>query len=761
MTPARVHWLVEVARRAGLDGADELVLPAEAPVRQAWSVVLDRTGVPQEQLARLVADRFRLRVAEVAAADPNAVRLVPQALAEQYHVCPLRADYKRMVVATSDPTDMDAEQALEFASGRSVFFEIAPPAGLEDAILFVYTPEKAAVRMLERASEPGDLHETIRLVEDEVQDEQVDEGTLGSGPVVKLVNLLLQEAIELRASDLHLQPTQSGGLIRYRVDGVLRTVGTLPLPALSRVVSRVKIIGKMDISDRLRPQDGRARLTFKKRAIDLRISTVPTRNAEKAVIRFLDPKDVKGLEDVGFPPEDLERFKELVDHRDGIVVVTGPTGSGKTTTMYAALQYVAVEGINVMTVEDPVEFELPGMTQIQVETKRDVTFVSALRAILRQDPDVIFVGEIRDTETARMAVQASLTGHLVLATLHTNDAIGSIKRLTDLGIDPSAVNETFRGAVAQRLMRRPCPHCRQEVGETLSDREKELAKRYRVRPVYRAIGCEECGQTGYRGRIPIFQVMTMTAALRTLVQEGGIPDEFEAAARDGGMRTLAEAGIERVTLGETSLEELERILGEVDDHPDEVGVTAPAEGFDPQRADPPASGKKARWPEKPAPDPAVSSKAEAAGTEAPKAPAPTAGVRPGPALDGQGSLIMVVDDDPTSRVFARTLLELEGARVVEAEDGQVALGLLEGSGENPHLVILDLSMPRMDGEEFLRTLRARVAADETAVVVMTGTDDTETEIRLVEAGADDYIRKPVEPRLFMSRVNAALRRVRH
>jgi type IV pilus assembly protein PilB len=757
--------MVEVARRAGLPGSEELSVASDAPVGQAWSVILEGTGVTQEKLARHVADRFRLRVAEVETADPNAVRLVPQSLAEEHHVCPLRADYRRLIVATSDPTDMNAEQALEFGSGRSVSFEIAPPAVVEEAILFVYTPEKAAVRMLERASEPGDLHETIRLVEDEVETEKVDEGTLGSGPVVKLVNLLLQEAIELRASDLHLQPTQSGGLIRYRVDGVLRTVGTLPLPALNRVVSRVKIIGKMDISDRLRPQDGRARLTFKKRSIDLRISTVPTRNAEKAVIRFLDPKDVKGLEDVGFPPEDLERFKDLVDHRDGIVVVTGPTGSGKTTTMYAALQYVAVEGINVMTVEDPVEFELSGMTQIQVEPKRDVTFVSALRAILRQDPDVIFVGEIRDVETAKMAVQASLTGHLVLATLHTNDAIGSIKRLTDLGVDPSAVNETFRGAVAQRLIRRPCPHCRQEVGDTLSEREQELSKRFRVRPVYRAIGCEECAQTGYRGRMPIFQVMIMNAALRTLVQEGGIPDEFDSAAREGGMRTLMEAAVERVASGDTTLEELERILGEVDDHPDVVGATVPAEG--PGEADrAPSEGRtKAGWPEKPTPAPPAprsreSSDTAASPSEAPRGPGPSTPVPRGRDPDGERPLVMVVDDDPTSRVFARTLLELEGARVVEAGDGQAALDLLEGSTERPRLVVLDLSMPRMDGEEFLRTLRSRISGDEVAVVVMTGATDTDSEIRLVEAGADDYIRKPVEPRLFVSRVNAALRRVR-
>lgn len=753
MSPDRVHWLVDLARRAGLEGVDQVGLPPGTPVRQVWSVVLNATGVDQAELARLVADRFRLRVAEIETADPSAVRLVPQALAEEHHICPLRSDYRQLVVATSDPTDVAAEQALEFASGRAVHFEVAPPAEVEDAILFVYTPEKAAARMLERANDPETLHDTIRLVEDEVREEEVDEGMLGSGPVVKLVNLLLQEAIELRASDLHLQPTQNGGLIRYRVDGVLRTVGTLPLPALSRVISRVKIIGKMDISDRLRPQDGRARLTFKNRAIDLRISTVPTRRAEKAVVRFLDPKDVKGLGDVGFPEGDLKRFTELVEHRDGIVVVTGPTGSGKTTTMYAALQYVAVEGVNVMTVEDPVEFELPGMTQIQVEPKREVTFVSALRAILRQDPDVIFVGEIRDAETAKMAVQASLTGHLVLATLHTNDAVGAIKRLIDLGIDPGALNETVRGAVAQRLVRRPCPHCRQEVGERLSERERELSERFGgVKPAYRVIGCEECGQTGYRGRIPLFQVMAMTPELRRLVQDGGTPDDFDAAARAGGMRSLTAAGIERVERGETTLDELERVLGEVDD---ELGlVGAPAA----DAAAEVASGGETAPP--PGRTPAAAAPAVEPAPEA-RADGEAAEAHPSHSTDGtEGPLTLVVDDDATSRVFARTLLELDGARVIEAEDGQAALEILEEADETPALVILDLSMPRMDGEEFLRTLRGRPVAENLAVIVVTAATDTDTEIRLVEAGADDFVRKPVEPRLFVSRVHAALRRVR-
>ena len=290
-----------------------------------------------------------------------------------------------------------------------------------------------------------------------------------SGPLVNLTNVILKEAVESGASDIHLQPMAHGGVIRYRIDGVLRNSGNMPLSVLTRVVSRIKIMAKLDIADRLRPQDGRAKVGFGDRQVDLRISTVPTRSAEKMVIRILDSEEAKGLEEVGIQEPELSHFRHLLTHREGIVVVTGPTGSGKTTSLYAALQHIHDENINIMTVEDPVEYELPGLTQIQVETKQGVTFAAALRAILRQDPDVVFVGEIRDLETAQIAAQASLTGHLVLSTLHTNDAAGTVGRFVDMGLDRPTLAETLRGALAQRLVRRICPLCSEPVDGDLTE----------------------------------------------------------------------------------------------------------------------------------------------------------------------------------------------------------------------------------------------------------------------------------------------------
>ncbi|MBT8396483.1 MAG: Flp pilus assembly complex ATPase component TadA, partial [Gemmatimonadetes bacterium] len=495
-------------------------------------------------------------------------------------------------------------------------------------------------------------------------------------------------------------------------DGVLRNSGNMPLSVLTRVISRLKIMAKLDIADRLRPQDGRARVGFGEKRVDLRISTVPTRSSEKMVIRILDAEEAKGLEEVGFQEPELTHFQSLLTHREGIVVVTGPTGSGKTTSLYAALQHILGEDINIMTVEDPVEYELPGLTQIQVETKQGVTFAAALRAILRQDPDVVFVGEIRDLETAQIAAQASLTGHLVLSTLHTNDAVGTVGRFVDMGLDRPTLAETLRGALAQRLVRRICPLCSEPVDGNLTEGEALLAKEYGVEPAVRPVGCGGCGQSGYRGRLPLVEAITITPRLKEIIFTGGSAAELQKAAREEGFRSLRDVGVARVKNGETSLQELERVLGDVKGGPDEAVAEAPVEsdlatGADEEMEGPPA--------------------------------------------------ILLVDDDGANRTIAKALLESEGHRVVEAADGVEAMEALQG-GDTFSLMVLDLEMPRKDGREVLKETRARIATVGLPVIILTGTTDPDAELHLMEAGADDYIRKPFDPRRFMIRVKAALRR---
>jgi Tfp pilus assembly pilus retraction ATPase PilT/CheY-like chemotaxis protein len=491
-------------------------------------------------------------------------------------------------------------------------------------------------------------------------------------------------------------------------------------------------MGRMDIADRMRPQDGRARMSLDGRHYDLRISVVPTRGLEKAVIRVLDTGRVVTLEGTGMRAADLVQLRAALDHRDGIFVVTGPTGSGKTTTLYGALREIATEDLNVMTVEDPVEYELPGLTQIQVERKQGVTFASALRAILRQDPDVIFVGEIRDLETAEVAAQASLTGHLVLATLHTNDAVGSIRRFVDLGLDAATIAETLRGALAQRLVRRVCPHCSVPATPPSPESEQRLQEVFGIAQVVRARGCDKCVGQGYLGRLPVTELMMSTPALVKRILEGAAPEDVETQAIHDGMIPLLESALERVRKGETTLEEISRVLGVADDVIPPTGDDAGEPDTDTVHPGPGEDGGRAAAVD-------VSDPIEEA-----------------PDRSGQ-SRILIVDDDGTNRSITRALLERHGYEVAEASDGSEGLARL-ARGEPFSLMVLDLDMPMLGGRDVLRVIRGSMATAGLPVVVLTGTQDPNAEADLMEAGADDYIAKPIEPPVFMSRVRAALRR---
>jgi type II secretory ATPase GspE/PulE/Tfp pilus assembly ATPase PilB-like protein/CheY-like chemotaxis protein len=484
-------------------------------------------------------------------------------------------------------------------------------------------------------------------------------------------------------------------VVRFRIDGVMRQHMALPMAAVNRIVSRLKVLGKLDIADRLRPHDGRTRIMVSNRAYDLRISTVPTRDAEKAVVRILRPDAGMSLEDTGVGARELQRLRQLIGHRDGMVIVTGPTGSGKTTTLYAAVTEVATGEVNVMTVEDPIEYELPGITQIQVEPKRNVTFASALRSILRQDPDVIFVGEIRDAETADVAAQAAATGHLVLATLHTNDAMSAVSRLTDLGLSRVTIASVLRGALAQRLVRRVCSNCVEPIFTGYTEEEERLAAQFGMHDLVRTPGCPQCNFSGYRGRIPLSEVAVVTPSLGEQIAAGATAPQLQRLAIAQGMRPMREVALERVANRETTLGEVERVLGD-------------------------------------------------AAEEVPVAPA-------------TAPVILLADDDDMLRHLASTILKSGGYRVVEARDGAEALAVVD-SGVDVALVITDLRMPGLGGDEVVTRLRSKVSTAMLPVIVLTGSDEFDAEVRLMDAGADDYIRKPIDPPRFLARVKAALRR---
>lgn len=685
---AKMHWLTEVVGKTN----PAIDVDATTPIVEAWAAVAKAQGIKEDEVARQVAAQYRLAVADLAGAVTTVLSLVPEKVARRYTVLPLRATDRQITVAVADPTDFDLEQALGFASGRVPVFEIAPPSAILTAIDDLYAPDRLVERLVGHVG--MEMADDVVLLE-EAEPEVVSTKEIDATPVVKLTNLILHEAVRTRASDIHLEPGTEGATVRFRVDGVMRTVMKLPSSVLSRVVPRIKIMGKLDIADRLRPQDGRARLQVDGATLDLRISTVPTRDAEKAVIRLLDPRNARKLEEMGILPAELTRIRRLFGYREGIVVVTGPTGSGKTTLLYAALRELATGDTNIMTVEDPVEYELQGLTQIQVETKRDLTFATALRSILRQDPDVVFVGEIRDRETAEVAVQASLTGHLVLSTLHANDAVGSVARFTDLGIEKSKVSVTLRGSVAQRLARRACSACVKPIDGPLTTDETRLAARYGVEPVIRVTGCPECSMSGYRGRLPLLEVLISNPTFEAQVAAGATAAELQKAAATGSFRSLRDNAVERVRLGQTTLEEVARVLGDAGADEEESEV--------------------------------------------------------------QESQILLVDDDKVSRTIAKKVLVKNGFQVAEVENGAEALELL-GGGSNISLMVLDVDMPVMGGREVLAKVRQSVATAGLPVLVLTGTKSQAAEAQLMEEGADDYIRKPLDPARFIARVKAALRR---
>jgi type II secretory ATPase GspE/PulE/Tfp pilus assembly ATPase PilB-like protein/ActR/RegA family two-component response regulator len=683
--------MVDVARRAQLANSATLTLPASMSTEEAWAGVCAACKIREGELTKHVADYYKLPLADLPSVESHALKLIPETVARRHRILPLRQSDRQLVVATANPGDFEAEQAIGFVSSRTPVFEVALPSALSAAVDIRYAPERAFESLIDTLA--AGAIEDVKVLEEKTP-ETISPAEFDAAPVVKLTNLILQNAVTERASDVHMEPGTGGSVVRFRVDGVMRVHMQLPNQAMTRVVSRMKILAKLDIADRHRPQDGRARIEVRGKHYDLRVSTVPTREAEKLVIRILDPSGAPRLAELDMLDLELRRFRQMLANREGIVIVTGPTGSGKTTTLYAAIRELATGEVNIMTVEDPVEYEVGGITQIQVEPKRGVTFPSALRAILRQDPDVVFVGEIRDLDTAQVAVQAAMTGHLVLATLHTNDALGVIPRLVDLGLDRASIAGALRGIVAQRLVRRLCLNCVQQIDGALTDAETRLAGIYGVTPPVRAVGCEQCGMTGYRGRTPVNEVFLPTSQILEIVAKGATAQELQRAAAATGMRPIREVALEKVRLGSSTLEEVERVLGE-----------------------------------------------RTSETAAPS----------------DQSSILLVDDDPTVRTLARLLLEKNGFRVMEVGDGPAALEHFN-AGEECALVVLDLNLPTMSGLDVLDRLRKSTATAGIPVVVLTGSEGDETEINAMNAGADDYIRKPLEPARFVARIKAALRR---
>lgn len=486
--------------------------------------------------------------------DPEIIRIIPEQLVKRHNVIPLRKEGNKLVVAITDPLNVVAIDDLRLVTGLEIEPVLAETREIKAAIDKHY-----GMTFFEALEdyEPGRVdyeQQTMSLEE---------ENRANDAPVIRLVNSLFIKAIKDNASDIHIEPNETGLRVRYRIDGVLKEVMQLPRKVRAAVISRIKIMSDLNITEKRIPQDGRTRLRLGQKEYDLRVSTLPTVYGEKVVTRILDKTGIAGftLEQLAFLPENLKKFQEALRNSYGMVLITGPTGSGKTTTLYTALNRLNSIEKNIITVEDPVEYMLPGINQTQVNVKAGMTFAAGLRSILRQDPDIIMVGEIRDTETAEIAVRAANTGHLVLSTLHTNDAPGAITRLVDMGIEPFLVASSVLVVVAQRLVRRICPHCKESYQLEGDAPEKVFLG---VEPaeeitLYRGVGCNKCGNIGYRGRLPIHEVLTVNAKLRSLIIDNAPVDRVREKAFAEGMISLRQDGIEKARRGFTTIQEVMRV----------------------------------------------------------------------------------------------------------------------------------------------------------------------------------------------------------
>jgi len=476
--------------------------------------------------------------------------LISERLASRHHAIPIAINKEKLVVAMSDPLDIFALDDVKLATGYEIEPVIATYGDIEASISRHYT-QTSSLQALE------DFKENYEFENMDVIDEDLM-AQINNAPVVKLINNIIEQAVKLRASDIHIEPYEKEVRVSLRIDGELYENITPSKSSHSAIVTRIKIISNMNIAERRVPQDGRVEMFVNDRDIDMRISVLPTVFGEKVVIRLLDRSaEVMTKEQLGFTSDNLKQFEKIVDHPYGIVLVTGPTGSGKTTTLYTVLSELNVVSKNIVTVEDPVEYRLDGINQSQVNIKAGMTFANGLRSILRQDPDIVMIGEIRDMETAQIAVRAAITGHLVLSTVHTNDTASTVARMVDMGVEPFLLSSSLVGIIAQRLVKKVCSHCKEEYEP--NERERNLLKLEPGQKLYHGTGCNFCNESGYRGRTAIHEVMPIDSDIRNLIDQLARTDELRNMAMSKGMTTLRQSCAKLVKRGITTVDEMLRI----------------------------------------------------------------------------------------------------------------------------------------------------------------------------------------------------------
>lgn len=751
------RWLADAALRRGLPGCEKL--PDLASAATAWEALV-RAGASPDAVLELACLVSATRPADLTRVGPADSMLLPQAVARRFGVVPVRTDGPTIVVAASNPLDSALERDLGFASGRRITLLTASPGDIARAQERVYgaEPEQEHASTGGGATTVVPRRPSLTMAAIAPRPLAEDPETMRSHAAT-LVDGLLDDALREAASDLHFEPKEDGLLVRFRVDGSLYDARRIPSEQGAQVIRRLKVLGDLDISDSMRPQDGRATLHREGRAVDLRVSSLPLgRVGEKVVVRILDSRvAARDLDAVGFSTRELLRIKRLLELPEGLILVTGPTGSGKTSTLYAGVRHVQRDHLNIVTVEDPIEHRIEGINQVQVNERARVTFASSLRSILRQDPDVVLVGEMRDTETASIAMKASMTGHLVLSTLHANDALSTVERLYDMQIDTSVLSAALKGIVGQRLVRRLCDACARVITlDALPAHQQLLLSGRATQRLRQPVGCAACRGTGYHGRTVVAEILLVTPAVQRAIARRAAVTELTDLARECGMHSMWESGLERVLDGTTSLHELLDNVAAPFTEADPAAAQADVDALLAellQQPPPVAPPKREPLPELPDVVPpsdaelprSIGVRVAESPVEPPRPPAPARATPPRPPT---ALRVLLVEEIATERRRLAAALAAEGLSVLEAADGDAALAMIRRL--RPDVVVTDVAMPRLDASMLLHAVHAEQLG--ARVVIYTSQSDEALEAWMRELGAEDVIPRTLGARMLAGRL---------
>ncbi|OFV88687.1 MAG: hypothetical protein A3J75_01190 [Acidobacteria bacterium RBG_16_68_9] len=734
---------------------------------------LARKGlIDEEHIAMAMAMRMRLPFVNLSTCtlDPEIVRLVKEELATRYRVIPLRIEDDALIVGTANPLDRESVRALEFATGQRIRLAVTTPSAIMDALGRAYHFDAALNAYLQNV--PGDGEVPVAELEEELTNLESLKDQTALPPVVKLLNLILLDGIRTGASDIHVEATANEIRVRYRIDGMLKESFQFPKWVLEPLVARCKVLAKLDITERAKPQDGRIRIHYGNSLIDLRMSSLPTQFGEKVTMRILNSDAApKNLNHLSLSDRDLRCIRHAITRPQGMVLVTGPTGSGKTTTLYGMLGELISPIRNIVTIENPIEYQMKGVNQVEINDKRGLTFANTLRSILRQDPDVVLVGEIRDRETAEIAVQASQTGHLVLSTLHTNDAIATVTRLMDLGIEPYLLVSALNLVIAQRLVRKVCERCAEPYRpDAATIRALQLTEP--VPEMRRARGCGSCHGLGYAGRAAVLEVMAMTPAMTKLIESKAAESAMRLQAQNDGMTPLLTDAVRKMISGITNPDEVMRVVDVSDggarcptcDRAIEDSFTACPHCGTVLRLCCVSCGMQLQqdWQTCPYCRAQVRKAPAVVATATPEAAPPKAPAAAGPisadSAPQREYRVLVVDDEPDFRRLISLFLEQSDlpVSIARAANGPEALELAQMNP--PDLVLLDIMMPEMDGFDVCARLRANVRTTFIPILMLTALNDPHSRTRAFLVGTDDYVPKPFDRGELLARVRRVLQR---